>query len=505
MPWAASPDFSIFLPPGLSRGTTWHFDAVLDKADDSWTKFLLPIKETVMKNFYLGADVSKGYSDFMFLDAKKRRIEEDFQLDDTFDGHQKLYHILSALCDQHPDAQIYAAVESTGGYENNWFDALVKFQSNLPLKIARLNPCGVHNNSKAGLERNITDPISAENVAKYMIEHPENVTYQQQDPLASLRKQWSFIKMLLKQKTQLLNQLESNLYGANPEILAYCKNGVPKWVLSVLVRFPTAAKLAKAKKSSLVSIPYVTEQKAKELIQIAKKTVASANDQITAQIIKATVKQIQQLTKAIEAQEKILTETCSIPEVQLLKTFPGISDISAIGLILEIGSVQRFATAKKLSSFFGLHPIYKKSGDGSWGFHMSKKGRVVPRQILYMVAMVAVQCNPLIAEIYLKHTEKGMKKKAALGLCMHKICRIIYGMLKHNSAFDANIDRNNRKKSIKADTKKIRRDKRRRYQSFDAKAPISGRHNKKRKERKQSQSDNIAHNGIIKASVPVSV
>lgn len=497
MPWAASPDFSVFLPPGLSRGTTWHFDAVLDKADDSWTKFILPIKETVMKNFYLGADVSKGYSDFMLLDAKKRRIEEDFQMDDTFDGHQKLYHILSALCDQHPDAHIYAAVESTGGYENNWFGALVKFQSSLPLKIARLNPCGVHNNSKAGLERNITDPISAENVAKYMIEHPENVTYQQQDPLASLRKQWSFVKMLSKQKTQMLNQLESNLYGANPEILAYCKNGVANWVLSLLLRFPTAAKLAKAKKSSLVLIPYVTEQKATELIKTAKKSVASATDQITAQIIKATVKQIQQLTKAIEAQEKILTETCSIPEVRLLKTFPGISDISAIGLILEIGSVERFATAKKLASFFGLHPIYKKSGDGSWGFHMSKKGRVVPRQILYMVAMAAVQCNPLIAEIYLKHTEKGMKKKAALGLCMHKICRIIYGMLKHNSAFDANIDRNNREKSIKANPIKIRKDKTRRYQSFDAKAPISGRHNKKRKERKQSQSDNIANSGII--------
>jgi transposase len=462
-------------------------------------------KETVMKHFYLGVDVSKGYSDFMLLDAKKRRVEEDFQLDDTFDGHQKLYHILSALCDQHPDAQVYAAVESTGGYENNWFDALVKFQSSLPLKTARLNPCGVHNNSKAGLERNITDPISAENVAKYMIEHPENVTYQQHDPLASLRKQWSFVKMLSKQKTQWLNQLESNLYGANPEVLGYCKNGVPNWVLSVLARYPTAAKLAKAKKSSLASIPYVTEQKAKELIQSAKKSVASATDQITAQIIKATVKQIQQLTKAINAQEKILTDTCPIPEVSLLKTFQGIGDISAIGLFLEIGSVERFATAKKLASFFGLHPRYKQSGDGSWGFHMSKMGRIVPRQILYMVAMTAVQCNPLIAEIYLKHTEKGMKKKAALGVCMHKICRIIYGMLKHNSVFDANIDRNNRKKSLKANTIKTRKDKRRRYQSFDAKAPISGRHNKKRKERKQSQSDNIANNGIIKASVPASV
>jgi transposase len=501
MPWAASPDFSFFLPPGLSRGTTWHCDAVLDKADDSWTQFILPIKETAMKNFYLGADVSKGYSDFMLLDAKKRRIEEDFQLDDTFDGHQKLYQLLSCLCEQHPDAQIYAAAESTGGYENNWFNALVKFQSSLPLKTARLNPRGVHNNSKAGLERNVTDPISAENVAKYMIEHPENVTYQQQDPLASLRKQWSFVKMLSKQKTQLFNQLESNLYAANPEILAYCKDSVPNWVLSVLARFPTAVKIAKAKKSSLALIPYVTEQKAHKLIQSAKKSVASATDQITAQIIKATVKQIRQLTKAIEAQEKILTQTCSVPEVQLLKTFPGISDISAIGLMLEIGSVERFVTAKKLTSFFGLHPIYKQSGDGSWGFHMSKKGRIVPRQILYMVAMAALQCNPLIAEIYLKHTEKGMKKKAALGLCMHKICRIIYGMLKHNCAFDASIDHNNRKKSLTRNTK-TRKDKRRRYQSFDVNAPVSSRQNKKRKERKQSQSDNIAHNGIIEASVP---
>jgi transposase len=327
-----------------------------------------------MKDYYLGADVSKGYSDFMLLDAKKRRIEEDFQLDDTFDGHQKLYHILSSLCDQHPDAQIYAAVESTGGYENNWFEALVKFQSSLPLKTARLNPCGVRNNSKAGLERNITDPISAENVAKYMIEHPENVRYQQHDPFCSLRKQWSFIKMLSKQKTQLLNQLESNLYGANPEILGHCKNGVPKWVISLLLRFPTAAKLAKAKKFSLASIPYVTEQKAKALIQSAKKSVASASDQITAQIIKATVKQIQQLTQTIEAQEKILTKMCSIPQVQLLKTFPGIGDISAIGLILEIGSVERFATAKKLSSWLSYeqnraHRTAPNSVHGCYGRH----------------------------------------------------------------------------------------------------------------------------------------
>jgi transposase len=240
------------------------------------------------------------------------------------------------------------------------------------------------------------------------------------------------------------------------------------------------------------------------LIGAAKKSVASATDTVTAQIIKAMVNQIQQLTKTIEAQEKIISKNCTVAQVQLLKTFVGIGDSSAVGLMLEIGSVERFASAKKLSSFFGLHPIYKKSGDGSWGFHMSKKGRVVPRQILYMVAMVAIQKNALIKEIYLKHTEKGMEKMAALGLCMHKICRIIYGMLKHNKAFDADIDRANTQKRQQG-APVVGKDKRRRYQDYDGKAPISARQNKKRKERKQSQSDNIADSGIIEASVPASV
>ena len=453
-----------------------------------------------MNHYYLGIDVSKGYSDFILLNSAKQSVEENFQLDDTFDGHQELYNILSEFCTHQPKAQIYAAVESTGGYENNWFDALVKFQSSLPLKTARLNPCGVHNNSKAGLDRNITDKISAENVAKYMIEHPEKVLYQQQDPLTSLRKQWSFIKMLTKHKTQLLNQLESNLYTANPEILAYCKHSTPNWVLSLLSRYPTAVKLARARKSSVALIPYVTPKKAKELVETAKRSVASATDQITEQIIKATVKQIKLISKSIETQTKMMADKCDVPEVKLLKTFTGISDFSAIGLILEIGSVERFASAKKLASFFGLHPVYKKSGDGSWGFHMSKKGRTAPRQILYMVAMVAIQSNPLIREIYLKHTEKGMEKMAALGLCMHKILRIIYGMLKYNKPFDPEIDRKNRAKTTQGKANNYR-DKSRRFQGFDAKAPISRRQTQKRTERKLSQSVNNAKCGI-KAPVP---
>jgi transposase len=455
-----------------------------------------------MKTYYLGVDVSKGYADLVILDGNKQVVEENFQLDDTFEGHCRLYEILCSFFQDHPKCMLYAAVESTGGYENNWFNALVGFQATLNLKTARLNPLGVSANSKADLKRNVTDKISAQNVAEYMIAHPEKVSYEQQDHLASLRKQWSFIKMLTKQSTQLLNQLEPLLYSANPELLAYCKDGVPGWLLKLLKRYPTASKLARAKAVSVARIPYISSARAQQLILNAKKSVASVTDEVTAQLIGATVKQILHLRELLASQTEIMAKHCSVAEVDLLKTFSGINDYSAVGLILEIQTITRFSTVKKLAAFFGLHPVYKISGDGSGSFRMSKKGRKEPRRILFMVALSAIRSNPLIRSIYLDRVEQGMQKMAAIGVCMHKILRILYGMLKHNQAFDPGVDRRNRERMGRF-TPIAHKDKNRRYQDFDPNAPVSRRQDMKRKERKLSHSDNITKRGII-APVPPS-
>ena len=71
-----------------------------------------------MNQYFLGIDASKGYSDFVMLNAKKQPVIENFQLDDTFEGHARLYELLRSFNQDHPEATIYAAVESTGGYEN---------------------------------------------------------------------------------------------------------------------------------------------------------------------------------------------------------------------------------------------------------------------------------------------------------------------------------------------------------------------------------------------------
>jgi transposase len=455
-------------------------------------------KDGPMKNeYFMGCDVSKGYADFIILDKSKQCIEHTFQLDDTFAGHNCLYQKLERFFSDHSESRLYAGVESTGGYENNWYQAMNQFQGIFDIKVARLNPCGVHASSRADLKRTITDAVSAKTIAEYLIAYPDKVSYENEDPWASLRKQWSFVQMLTKQKTQLLNQLESLVYTANPEILRYCQDGVPDWILTLLGRYPTADKLAKARIPDIARIPYVSKQRAKALKALAKTSVASSLDETTRQLITATVTQIKALKRTIHTQTKILSGQCSPPEVELLKTFNGIGDYSAIGLLLEIQSVKRFASAKKLASFFGLHPVFKISGDGSSGFRMSKQGRKVPRSILYMVAMSAIKSNPLIRDLYQEKVSGGMTKMAAVGLCMHKILRIVYGMLKNNTPFAPEIDRKNRKKARHSEgapaTDKIRR-----YQTYDENAPVSKRGKKRRLERKSSQDAVNTDCGIVK-------
>ena len=441
-----------------------------------------------MSEYFLGIDVSKGYADFILLDSNKNIIEKNFQLDDTFEGHNRLYSFLSSFFTNIPNSHITAGVESTGGYENNWVSLLLKLQKDLPVSVTRLNPFGVSYSSRADLKRIITDKISALSIAEYLINHSSKISFVEDDYFAPLRKQWIFIKLLVKQKVQLYNQLESLLYSANPEILVFCKHGTPKWVLQLLIKYPSAVNLSKATVSALTKISYITAEKALILINNAKSSVASKTDRITALLLKAVVQQILYIDKSIAEQEELLEKNCSLPEIELLKSFVGIGTYSAVGLMLEIGAIERFSSAKKLAAFFGLHPVYKSSGDGIGGIHMSKKGRKEPRLILFNIARTAITFNPLIKEIYQKHLKTGMTGLAALGIVMHKILRIVYGMLKHNTKFNPEIDKHNSDKTIRTVIKPLVL-KYRRYQSFDTFAPVSRKQNKKREEQTKS------HNG----------
>ena len=451
-----------------------------------------------MKKFYLGCDVSKGYGDFIIMDSEKTIIESNFQLDDTFEGHNFLHNILLDFFEKQTDAILFAAVESTGSLENNWLNLFYRLGQTMNIKATRINPLPINRLYDASLTRNVNDKISAKTIAEYLIIFPEKLIYNQNDPYESLKKQWTFLVMLKKQKTQLLNQLSTHIYTTFPFMVKFCKNGIPNWLFLLLIQYPSASKLSRARKETVAKIPYISRKRAMEIISLAKKSIGSSDDDTTAFLIKSIVKQIVNLKKTIEEQHKHLKINCDLPEIKLLNSFKGIGIISAIGLVININSIERFPSAKHLASYFGIHPVYRQSGDGTSGFRMSKKGRVAPRQILYMVARTSIIHNPLIREIYLDQLKQGKKKMSALGVCMHKILRIVYGMLKTNTNYDSEIDRRNKNRTrssqiLNSDTE----DNKRRFQKLDVDAPISRRQNIKRKKRKQSQSLQQTNCGIM--------
>jgi len=456
-----------------------------------------------MNNYYLGGDVSKGYCDFIILDEEKKTALKNFQLDDTAKGHHLLNNVLLDFTSAHPGCKIIAGVESTGGYENNWFESLCDLQDRIEISVARINPIGTHHSSRASLTRVVTDKKAAGNIAEYLINYKDKITFKKTDKFCSLRRHWKFVRLLTKQRAQLYNQLEGNLYNANPEILRYAKYGYPQWLLRTIMQYPTAKHLSKARISALSSIPYVSEQRAIILINRAKSSVASATDNITGELIVSIVKQIISLTKLINKRSKLIADNCQLPEIEILKSFNGIGDYSAIGLILKIVSVDNFSSVKKLASFFGLHPVWKQSGDGTSGMHISKQGSREARALLYNVAFTAIRSNPLIKEIYMRHCSKGMKKIKALVTCMHKILRIIYGMLKNKEKFNPEKDKANSKKMLDnhLKSKKVI-DKLRRFQELDSDAPVSNRQYRKRKQQEMSQNEITSLNTGSVSAVP---
>jgi transposase len=457
---------------------------------------------------YLGGDVSKGYTDWVILSDKKQTVLENFQLDDTYEGHCKLYSTLEAYFDKHPGLEMYAAVESTGGYENNWVHTLKSYQKVLNLKVARVNPVGVNYNRRAGMKRNVTDAISALSIAEYMINHPENISYDQDEKWKTLCRHWNFVEMQKRQRVQTINQLENILYSANPILLRFKKGKLSNWLLELIIKCPTAEKLSRAKPEKLAKIPYITLKKAKGLVAEATQNIASATDRNSEILVSQIARQIKAFDENIKSQMKLIEKELICPEIELLKSFKGIDTTSAIGLLLELETIERFPTVKGFSCFFGLHPKFKQSGDKIIGVRMSKQGSKNMRKILFNIAKGSITSNPLIMEVYQKKLSEGMSKMAAVGVCMHKILRIIYGMLKHNQVFDPSIDKHNCERSIsKQKEKKLQEsaniDKSRRYQEFDATAPISRKQIKKRKEHDLSQCEITSQSTGSTCSSPV--
>lgn len=113
----------------------------------------------------------------------------------------------------------------------------------------------------------------------------------------------------------------------------------------------------------------------------------------------------------------------------LLKSVPGIGSVisrTMLAELPELGSLNR----KQIAALVGVAPLNWDSGllrgrRVIWG------GRAHVRTALYMAALTASRCNPVIRDFYKRLRAAGKTPKVALVACMRKLLVILNAILRH--------------------------------------------------------------------------
>lgn len=129
-------------------------------------------------------------------------------------------------------------------------------------------------------------------------------------------------------------------------------------------------------------------------------------------------------------------------QIRLIETIPGAGFLSAVTVICEIGDFSVFKSPKQLFAYFALDPEVKQSGNFTGtNVKMSKRGSSIARRAIFTMALVGIGVNrkgvannPVLREYYLNKW-KSKLKMVALGAVMHKVCNIIFAVLRDNKPF----------------------------------------------------------------------
>lgn len=160
----------------------------------------------------------------------------------------------------------------------------------------------------------------------------------------------------------------------------------------------------------------------------------------TRQSVEEQLKLLDQVSGQIEQVEEHIREVVKeTPMMQLIKSLPGVGDILAIVIALEIGDVGRFSNAEHLASYSGTVPRINSSGDKTYF------GRVRPDVNHYLkwayieaVNCIALQQNQMtgrhVVELLKRIQKHKGYPKAAVAVGRH-LAEATYCMLKRNEPY----------------------------------------------------------------------
>ena len=127
-----------------------------------------------------------------------------------------------------------------------------------------------------------------------------------------------------------------------------------------------------------------------------------------------------------------------IQEVTLLKSIPGIGMLTAMILLTELETINRFEKFDKLCSFIGLVPSTHSSGDKEIIGDITKRGHTVLRSAVIESAWVAVRHDPALIKSYHEYCRRMDPNKAIIRIAKKLLNRIRY-VLKNKQPYECSM------------------------------------------------------------------
>jgi transposase len=134
-----------------------------------------------------------------------------------------------------------------------------------------------------------------------------------------------------------------------------------------------------------------------------------------------------------EAALKKMLETS--PELEFVKSIPGMGPILAAVVVSEVDDISRFASAQRFCGYAGLCPTTYSSGGKTFNGRLMRACNKWLRWAFVEAAWVSVGCSPYFGDYYKRKRALGKKANTAIIATARLMARICWQLLTEKRAY----------------------------------------------------------------------
>jgi len=395
------------------------------------------------KHLYVGVDLHKQHHVAVVINCWQEKLEEI-----KFENKPSAFSTFLLYIDKLIDDGLTPVfgLEDVGGYGRS----LAQFLTDNGQVVKEVNPALSYAERKSHMTTQKSDSWDAECVARILLNQLNHLPdAKPHDLYWSIQQLVTRRNALVKAQGAIKNQLHIQLSHHYPRYKKFFSEVDGKTALAFWERYPSPTCLHGLSVKQLttflleVSNNTCSVKKANEIMKLVKEDGHTTKEYQETRdfLVRSIVRDIAFKKKEMSYVERELRELMNLLDFQL-DSMPGIELVTASALIAEIGDVRRFPNANKLARFAGIAPVYFGSG-GKGKEQKSKQGNRVLHALFYNLAVQQVQVakgsklprNPVFHAYYQPKLKEGKTKGQALVCIMRRLVNVIYGMMKHKTAY----------------------------------------------------------------------